>query len=319
MAKDEIYTKDSGESYYNVLYVLKQLNDHGELDIMDTMEYLRRDERTIKRYINAINDVIGGGNKICKKKGNYYSAQTKKFLEFDPAVFTTFALIANMFDNNTRKFIFKNIDEKVQKAIKAERENLQKHYLFLTRPLEEINLKILDDLKIPLENRQRISLKYLGEKFIVEPYKIIFMDENFYLACVREGEFAMLRISNISDIKRFGESFNKKPPITRFIDNHIQTSWTDFNKFEAEEIDIKLRVKAHVARYFTDKKPFLRSQKIEQECENGDKIVNYRVTQFMEIKPFIKKWLPNIEIIDPIQLKDEILSELKEYIKSQEF
>ncbi|MDA3052856.1 WYL domain-containing protein [Campylobacter sp. JMF_01 NE2] len=318
---DDYFIANSGNSYYDVLYVLKQLNDNGQIHIENVKEYLGKDERTIARYIKAINDVVGEGRKICRKEGECYVAKTKKLLEFDPAIFTALALICNMLDDKQRKFIFKNIDEKILTAIKSEMNELQKNYKFLSKPFEKVSLKTLEELKFPLEESRRISLDYLGEKFTFKPYKIVFIDENFYLAGLDESDkFKMLRISNIKNIQ-LKNKFNKddKSSVISFIDRHMQTSWTDFTKFEMGEfIDIKLCVNSSVARYFTDKKPFLKSQKIECECENGDKIVSYRVTQFMEIKPFIKKWLPSIEVIEPVQLRDEILGELREYLAKKD-
>lgn len=319
---DDYFIANSGNSYYDVLYVLKQLNDNGQIYIEDVKEYLGKDERTIARYIKAINDVVCEGRKICYKRGECYFGPAKKLFQFDPAIFTALALICNMLDDKQRKFIFKNIDEKILTAIKSERNELQKSYKFLSKPFEEVSLKTIDELKIPLEKSHRISLDYLGEKFTFKPYKIVFIDENFYLAGLDESDkFKMLRISNIKNIQ-LKDKFNKddKSSVISFIDRHMQTSWTDFTKFEMGEfIDIKLCVNSSVARYFTDKKPFLKSQKIECECENGDKIVSYRVTQFMEIKPFIKKWLPSIEVIEPVQLRDEILGELREYLEAQKY
>ena len=157
--------------------------------------------RNRQRYIEDIRAIFGADN--CKKEGDYYLAPTKKFLQFDPSVFTALALICNMLDDKQRKFIFKNIDEKILTAIKSEMNALQKSYKFLYKPFEEVSLKTLEELKIPLENSQKISLKYAGESMLIKPYKIVFIDENFYLACLDEGdEFKMLRISHISNIAR---------------------------------------------------------------------------------------------------------------------
>jgi hypothetical protein len=37
----------------------------------------------------------------------------------------------------------------------------------------------------------------------------------------------------------------------------------------------------------------------------------------MEILPIIKKWLPKIDILEPVFLRDKLISDMKEYLKSQ--
>ena len=38
------------------------------------------------------------------------------------------------------------------------------------------------------------------------------------------------------------------------------------------------------------------------------------MTQFMEIESFIKSWLPFIKVIKPVELKEKIELELREYL-----
>jgi predicted DNA-binding transcriptional regulator YafY len=57
-------------------------------------------------------------------------------------------------------------------------------------------------------------------------------------------------------------------------------------------------------------KKFFPSQKFISEDENGV-IFTINYTQPFEILPFIKKWLPSMEILEPQELKDELKKDLE--------
>ena len=83
-----------------------------------------------------------------------------------------------------------------------------------------------------------------------------------------------------------------------------------YKKDEKNVIEVLLKINDKKARFFKNKK-FLKSQKIEQNLENGDIVVKYTVTNFNEITSFILSWLPNVEVLEPKELKDEINTMLK--------
>ena len=67
--------------------------------------------------------------------------------------------------------------------------------------------------------------------------------------------------------------------------------------------------------FYDEAKKHLKSQEIIEEKENGNIIVNYKVTKDLEVDSLIKSWLPYVKVIKPIALKKKIENELKEYLK----
>ena len=61
-------------------------------------------------------------------------------------------------------------------------------------------------------------------------------------------------------------------------------------------------------------KKFFPSQKFISEDENGV-IFTINYTQPLEILPFIKRWLPSMEILEPQELKDELKKDLEIALK----
>ena len=47
---------------------------------------------------------------------------------------------------------------------------------------------------------------------------------------------------------------------------------------------------------------------------NGNLLISYQVTQEIEIEELIKKWLPDVKVIEPLSLKERIEGELSGYL-----
>jgi len=76
----------------------------------------------------------------------------------------------------------------------------------------------------------------------------------------------------------------------------------------------KILATKEIAHYFKkDMKKFLPSQKFIEENENGI-IFELTYTQPKEILPFIKKWLPNLIILSPNELNEELKKDLEKYL-----
>ena len=126
--------------------------------------------------------------------------------------------------------------------------------------------------------------------------------------------FTMYRISKINTVEETKKTFQKNRELIEFISD-IQTPFAtyvpDYKRFLK---DIQLEVDSEKASYFKAKK-HLKSQEIIEEKENGNIIVNYKVTKDLEVDSLIKSWLPYVKVIKQIALKKKIENELKEYLK----
>ena len=58
-------------------------------------------------------------------------------------------------------------------------------------------------------------------------------------------------------------------------------------------------------------KSFFPSQRFEKALEDGSVAFSIDFTQDIEILPFIKRWLPDIEILEPKSLRDKFKEDLK--------
>jgi predicted DNA-binding transcriptional regulator YafY len=94
-----------------------------------------------------------------------------------------------------------------------------------------------------------------------------------------------------------------------FIQNHIQNSFT---RYDLPLKTATIKVLPQKARYFErGMKKFFSSQKFQEKLEDGSIIFTLKYTQPLEILPFIQRWLPHLTILEPEELKQQMLKKLE--------
>ena len=74
---------------------------------------------------------------------------------------------------------------------------------------------------------------------------------------------------------------------------------------------VVVEVDAKVSKHFRRKKWFP-NQVIMEEKENGNLLVSYVVSNYMEVVPFLKSWIPYVWVIRPKALRKRLREELEE-------
>ena len=89
-----------------------------------------------------------------------------------------------------------------------------------------------------------------------------------------------------------------------------------FTLFDVPKYEVIVKISPNIKRFFKSKK-HLTSQHNLKEDEQGSLIVKFEINNDLEILPFIKKWLPDIKIIEPEFLKQKLQKQLQGYIDSE--
>lgn len=124
------------------------------------------------------------------------------------------------------------------------------------------------------------------------------------------GNFRLLRVAFIVSLSKSSKNYQK---------NVIEKYKTHFDKIQnamslPSEVSQKALLKASpkVAIYFRKgMKLFFPTQKFKKKLDDGSVTFGINFTQDMEILPFIKKWLPDIEVLGPIDLRQTFKEQLK--------
>lgn len=328
MAKTELQSNVvRNASLRRVLELIKRFNEGKTLCVND----LRLDplwvdlsERTIRRDLGLINEVYPNYFHHIDGTSGCYKAITNDV--FDNIVSPErMALIFQTFQVAERNKLYSNlkISDVDARLINKLIKKTEQHYLFKNKPFENhlADIELFKRLEHAIYHRKELKILFPlsgGEdtEILIKPYKILFMNENFYLASTRsevEEEFARYRISRIISATETGKTFKQNLKIVDFIDA-IQTPFAKYHPFFKQHlIKVILEVDSSIKRYFKQKK-YLPSQ-IETQHTNGNLRIEYTVTDEREVEGIIKRWIPLIEVIEPFTLKQKIQNDLKAYLQ----
>lgn len=182
-------------------------------------------------------------------------------------------------------------------------------YIKLSAESSPVTVRLTETLERCLFRRERISILYAGKKQSwcrnLRPLKIMLFDGFWYLLAMADtGTYMKFLLSNILRVCPLGTFFE---PVN--VDKTLAESvniWFDGGR----EICISLRVSAGVARYFK-KRQYFPLQHIEREFPDGSLELSCKTANFMEILPAIKSWLPDITVLSPRALAEELLAQLQ--------
>ncbi|CAA6817276.1 MAG: Transcriptional regulator, putative [uncultured Sulfurovum sp.] len=223
-------------------------------------------------------------------------------------------LMAQGFDSS----IFQELEKGTLSKIAKNDEQVFLFKNFIMEELQSTKTKeIFKNLKVATKNHEYRDIYYHYNKEIVykniKPLKLIFMDNNWYIAFLNEeNKFLFSRLSFIEKIKkRASQNTYQKKDIKPYLDflKNVQNAMTLY--------DVKAKVATvkatpHIAKYFEkNMKKFLPSQTFKEKLPDGSILFTLNYTQELEILPFIQKWLPDLVIVAPKELKEAYVEKLK--------
>lgn len=326
-------SSDADNKTIVIFEILKKLVAKQEIYLTDTelLDELRIKERTLRRYMGEIDKLfpdafriesklIGHGKRPVKvlrvyDKNKDIIGVLKCLLEYGNDLGW---LISLLNENDPRLFndLDKHEKEKVSEQLKEDSDI----FLFRTNPFEvlqdELSKRYLSELRNAVKNKEcrNIKYKYIGEMenlIDAKCLKIVFTDSNWYLAIEdADGNFRLLRVAFIVSLSKSSKKYEGKI---------LKEYETYFNKIQnamslpSETTRIALlKASPKVAIYFKEgMKLFFPTQKFKKKLDDGSIIFSIDFTQDMEILPFIKKWLPDIEILEPKDLRETFKEQLK--------
>lgn len=335
---------DETKQTRRILEMLNMLNNNQKISIYELIEKAKEDaedgvenywvnsqnkalsEKSIRRDIDIVRKFFPLACELISGEKGCYKAITKQAFEnfMTPEVLSLMALTFSM---ASKSDLFDNfdLDEDDKKIVSKELKKINEVYEFKNKPFESTSMdrNILRVLERSIETGKCITVEYPTrngmEKIKAKPYKILFMSENFYLACESEQNeeyrFSLYRISKIKTIEETSKTYQKNLELVEFIKD-IQTPFAVYKPgYKKYLIEVKVRVSREKAFFFTSKK-HLKSQQIVETKEDGSLIVSFRVSQEMEMENLIKSWLPHMKVLEPLSLKEKIEKELREYLKT---
>jgi hypothetical protein len=322
-------SSDSNNKTLTIFKILKKLVEKQEIYPSDAqlLDELKIKERTLRRYTEDIKDLfpetfvtenklIGQGKRSTGVlRVSDKSKDVITVLEYLLKNSNDIGWLITLLNENDP-----NLLNEFEKEISRQVKEDSKVFLFKTNPLEalqdEPSKRYLGELRSAVMRREYrdIRYKYIGEvENLMDSkcLKIVFTDGNWYLAIEDNKEnFRLLRVAFIVSLSKSSKNYQSK-----ILDKYK----THFNKIQnAMSLPSEpfqravLKASPKVSIYFRKgMKSFFSSQKLNETMSDGSVIFSIDFTQDMEILPFIKRWLPDIEILEPKSLRDKFKDELK--------
>ena len=329
----------------HIFLLLKKLANGQELYAQDTLlheelfgineslkDAQKANERSLRRYLEDIytlyQHIIITEKKtkeFSNKKVKIYKLSSKQdisiILKFFLEEKNDLAWIVQMLHDSDPS-ILKKLEKDVKKDIEKELKNDSNIFLFNSSPFEifdtDSQKKDFTTLKNAVKNHEYRDIDYTYHKNILyknaKCLKMIYTQNNWYVGIETEEEvFRLLRINFINSIK-YSDSKNSynKSIVTKYM-KYFQRFENAMTLSTKEPTEVRLIVSSKISIYFEENmKKFYKSQKFIKKHEDGSIEFSILHTQPLEVLPFIKQWLPGMELVSPSYLKDILIEELKE-------
>ena len=287
---------------YRLAQMLVKLNQGERLDPQALADEFGVNLRTIQRDLN----VRFGYLPLQKKDGRY---------QLDPAFlgklstkgigrFAGLAGVSGHFPSLTDEFLRDIFDTRVQSAWLVKGHNYEK--LDGKEPL-------FRELEQAIVARNSVSFDYQradGEKKSyadVSPYKLVNSKGIWYLAAADAAKLKTFSFTKICHLRVLDATFDWDARIDEEICSE-EGIWLSEQKQE-----IMMKISSEVAGYFKRRRLIV-NQVIEKELEDGGLIISAKVGHPNQVLPIVRYWLPNIRIISPESLQEEMERGLAHYL-----
>jgi len=303
------YKHDYDRILTRLTIILSRLNDGEALSVTELAKEFNVSDRTIQRDFNE--RLISFPVYQDKKK---WRMQEGFRLEKSTSVEDTVVLdiMEKLIEGAGQKFSMKAAH------LLSKIKNQTHNPFYAKLDIEDIGdkLKEVQQLESAIRKKQEISSLYdfegFSKKIALKPLKIANYEGFWYLIALdaRNDTLKKYHLRSIKKITMNEKSFTTDRKLDTLLDNAISI-WFDEN---VVPYSVRLELSSVVAKYFK-RKPVSKTQKIEEMREDGSMVISMKITHDMEIIPLVKHWLPNIKILEPQSIKDDLEKELKDYMK----
>ena len=196
------------------------------------------------------------------------------------------------------------------------------HYIkspFYTRiDVENISnkLDLIEDLEYAISKQKMITFSYkrwwkpdeIKTYENVKPYKIIIFDGFWYLLVQYKTYTQKYYLKEIRDLKILDKTFELDEQILNSLEKAHNIYFEPMN----EPFDVTLLLDSDAIVYF-ERKP-IKGQYLKKNSD-GTAELTVSITNKEEILTVLKKWLPQVRIIEPYALQEEFEEMMKGYLK----
>lgn len=170
-----------------------------------------------------------------------------------------------------------------------------------------VNKSLFKELETAVTNNSKMTITYSNTERVIDPYKLVLSGGHWYIYALHDQILKKYRLSRISNYRMNQEYFKKDKNILDQI-NEGHNVWFDPNI----SIDVQLSIKTEFYSEFKQIKEFQEHTPIHND--DGTTLISLKIHHKDQIKSQIRFWIPNITVISPSYIQDEIDGELEAYL-----
>jgi len=148
----------------------------------------------------------------------------------------------------------------------------------------------------------------------LDPYNLALVDDGWYAVgyCHLRADVRMFAIQRVKSVRETGETFNR--PADFHVEDYMKGSFRAVRGDENH--DVILRFTPEAAGWIAERN-WHSSQVLEPQPDGG-LIVRFHVTDLREIKRWVMAWGAECQALEPWELRDSIVRELREVLRREE-
>ena len=156
-----------------------------------------------------------------------------------------------------------------------------------------------------IQNNQIIRFCYKQKTYRdVSPYRLVNDRGWWYLAAIHNDTLKSYKVAQVSKVDVASQHFKRRKEVDDHVIDGSMIWLTD------SPIEVVLRIDTSIASHFRNTN-ILPEQKLLKILDDDSLLVTSTITNQKQIIPILKYWLPDIEILSPVELKQSLLYELQ--------
>jgi len=211
--------------------------------------------------------------------------------------------------------------KELEKGTLSKISNNSDVFLFRNSIMETIqdpkSKEIFKNLKRAIANHEYRDITYTYKTTNIyknaKCIKLLFIENNWYVALVDEKkELSFKRLSFIDKVSYSSKNSFQMHEIEPYLE-FLKNAQNPMSLYGVKVKKATIKANPNIAIYFQkDMKKFLPSQTFKKRLDDGSIIFTINYTQELEILPLIQKWLPDLIILKPQELKDAYIKKLND-------
>ena len=279
--------------------ILVELHLNGVVNRSALMEKFKITERTVYRDLNALSPIVEHtGNGLYRL---IHTAQSTYGQGLHHTI-SNFLNADNFFPERNTDF-WQKLESRVD----------ENHILILGNDAEHtVQRDIrrhLSKIEKSIKNRNVCQIVYKGKTRLINPYKLINQKNIWYLQATENSRLKSFSLSQISWLDIQKSTFMPEEHVIELLEKRLDP-WVSESTFE-----VKVFINRNISHYF-QRRNLLPEQELLGE-ESGGVTLRCLAAHENQILPLLFYWLPNIQILEPVWLKEKFVKTLEAYLAQE--